>query len=470
MASTAEDASVTTDLSISETDAKIASSTPKSTIHESVHLKLYSDPIKTNFDEQEKSNADNEHQNKKRRKSKLQSYTDQNSNITYNGLNISKRRFEAWISYTLGKHANPQLIIEKEVENSPTIRKVLRQKWKARALLCDRTELLTIYESDESNSDNAMNNNSNKIDLDDQVSHVAPLQKRGGFRDLLHLYADRFYGILLDQQEETKESLKQWLFCEYGYNETNQMMAVSFHKQSREEQSRILQHFLEWFRSQFPYYYDRCNVCGSSYKEEARIDCDDKEDGSFLGYVYPSEDEMTGKAGRTELYLCHKCQSITRFPRFNKAQTVLQKRQGRCGEYSMLLYRMLSSLGHEARWVVDWADHVWTEILLDGKHWIHLDPCEAAVDKPLLYQEWGKQQTFILGFYAPSMSDHKQKKSRSLFPLIEDLTSRYTSDTLEMINQRREESTIEIEAGLAAISEQLELRMANLTETNETVG
>ncbi|KAI2495943.1 Transglutaminase-like superfamily [Fragilaria crotonensis] len=84
----------------------------------------------------------------------------------------------------------------------------------------------------------------------------------------------------------------------------------------------------------------------------------------------------------------------------------------------MLLYRMLSSLGHEARWIVDWADHVWTEILLDNNQWIHLDPCEAAVDKPLLYEEW-KQQTYILGFYAPP-NTKEMKPNR--FPAIEDLT------------------------------------------------
>ena len=76
---------------------------------------------------------------------------------------------------------------------------------------------------------------------------------------------------------------------------------------------------------------------------------------------------------------------------------------------------MLRLLGYQVRWVVDWADHVWVETLFsdEGKdnyavdrsknyeksriheqgavtgsahRWIHCDPCEAAVDEPLIYE------------------------------------------------------------------------------------
>jgi transglutaminase-like putative cysteine protease len=37
--------------------------------------------------------------------------------------------------------------------------------------------------------------------------------------------------------------------------------------------------------------------------------------------------------------------------------------------------------------VVDFEDHVWTEYWSPaGGRWVHLDPCEAAYDKPLLYE------------------------------------------------------------------------------------
>ena len=38
------------------------------------------------------------------------------------------------------------------------------------------------------------------------------------------------------------------------------------------------------------------------------------------------------------------------------------------------------------------------EVQLPGRGWVHMDPCEAAVDEPLLYESWGKNQTYILAF------------------------------------------------------------------------
>jgi len=110
----------------------------------------------------------------------------------------------------------------------------------------------------------------------------------------------------------------------------------------------------------------------------------------------------------------------------------------------MLLYRMLRALGYaNSRWVVDWADHVWADVWLgdqvrerfEGGRWVHLDPCEASVDNPLLYESWGKNQTCILGFYDPYVED--EAVGAREFPLIEDITSQYTSDELSTIEERR---------------------------------
>jgi hypothetical protein len=80
-----------------------------------------------------------------------------------------------------------------------------------------------------------------------------------------------------------------------------------------------------WFRETFPYYYDNCD------------NCHNKRNNSFIGYIKPNSDERSSKAGRTELYLCSCCSSVTRFPRFNLLNRVLTTRRGRCGEYSMLV-------------------------------------------------------------------------------------------------------------------------------------
>ncbi len=244
--------------------------------------------------------------------------------------------------------------------------------------------------------------------------------------------------------------------------------------------------FLDWFRGKFPYFHDTCDACGASCKDaplselhdDDNVDSSsgemigsnnvqegsdveaescqheddvDNDEFSFVGYIGPSEGEQLGNASRTELYRCRSCSAFTRFPRYNKALWVTQTRRGRCGEYSMLLYRMLRSLGYDKiRWVVDWADHVWVEVLLGdnvgGKsateeigRWVHLDPCEAAVDNPLLYSSWGKNQTYLMAFYDPyaritSTGDGKDTKIQQL---VEDVTLRYTNDEIDVITERR---------------------------------
>jgi hypothetical protein len=278
----------------------------------------------------------------------------------------------------------------------------------------------------------------------------------------------------------------------------------------------------------FPYYHDACDSCGASCKDDPHRDRpaptlveyedgvqpdkkeggivenaplnsaddaveDDEDTFSFLGYVHPTPIERRyGHASRTELYRCRSCDSYTRFPRYNRAAFVMDSRRGRCGEYSMLLYRMLRALGYDGvRWVVDWADHVWVEIWLGGGRaddigdrpdeepgrWVHLDPCEAAVDNPLLYESWGKNQTYIVAFHdpfyvgdsrgggaaaavsvdfddessskygvswkisgnttaSPAMTSTKNKRRRWFFP-VEDVTRQYTSDEIHVIEERR---------------------------------
>jgi hypothetical protein len=351
--------------------------------------------------------------------------------------------------------------------------------------------------------------------------------KRGGFADLLYLYTERFAAMLADEQRQhppprssidgssgaTAASIRllSWMRDNYGVEGTRHLQSDAFRGLAEAEQVRRLQHFLEWFRGHFPYYYDRCGSCGASMKDDMATfqannndhhdnspvaphaapddasvadanfasataaidtvsnkdagvvpkakddDADDDDDDddveepseyqTFIGYIYPSDEELEGKASRTELYRCHVCHEYTRFPRFNSAWHVLEHRRGRCGEYSMLLYRFLFALGHPSRWVVDWSDHVWAEIRLGGR-WVHLDPCEAAVDQNLLYQGWGKKQTYILGFAAATFGGCSADDDDAPTPLVEDITSTYTSDAWESICQRRDESEAVIRASI----------------------
>jgi hypothetical protein len=167
--------------------------------------------------------------------------------------------------------------------------------------------------------------------------------------------------------------------------------------QSFESTLLILKEFSLWFKEEFPYYYNKCFNCS--------------EAGTFLGICSSSDFERSFKSNVTEMYCCPKCLNVYRFPRFNNMLKVLETRRGRCGEYSILFQRMLRLLGYQTRWIADWTGHVWVEALISSPRtlescggldqWIHVDPCEAAINEPLIYQGWGKNLTYIVAISDP---------------------------------------------------------------------
>jgi len=450
----------------------------------------------------------------------LYSYTDPATNRTLKGLGMSKNKFFAWVNYTLSTSdtsddktfANFELLDTEVIQLSDEgLRSELRTLWKERNLLTKQTEVLAVYKSDN------QEDKRKGATVDDTQKDADETPKRGGFSDLLVMYAERLAEIIEDEIDDHiefekdihkngalssppakggKGILMDWLAQNYGMSKLDQLSPEHMFVRPEEEQFEVLQQFLEWFRSQFPYYYDKCGTCGASAKDDPLLDSvaeeeddtnndegcnqtqsddtdDVDDDGTFLGYVFPNEKERRGKASRTEIYQCHKCGAFTRFPRFNSATWVIDHKRGRCGEYSILCYRFLRALGHEARWVVDWADHVWAEVRIGGR-WVHLDPCEAAVDRPLLYQEWGKRQTYILAFCAPLSGGTRFEDGREETGvsdntmLIEDVTSCYTSDEQEQIWKRRDESSEEVLSSLSRVRNDLKILLENVTSKGRT--
>ena len=271
-----------------------------------------------------------------------------------------------------------------------------------------------------------------------QTKHPLELLKgNSSFRGTLAGYVRRMEVLLEDFRSD--ELLREFLRGQ-TLEERNLSVLDLGHSRRLDEQTTLsnLKLLAVWFRSIFPYYYDNCNSCGN------------KRNNDFVGYIRPSAEERVHMAGRTEIYSCKKCGSLSRFPRFNYLDRVLDTRRGRCGEYSMLMYRFLRLLGYRVRWIADWADHVWVEVavpsLRRGTRWVHLDPCEAAVDEPLLYQGWGKNQTYIVAL--------------SFEEGAEDVTGKYTSD-LAAAMLRREERQSSINAALREAS--ISLRCLPLT-------
>jgi len=145
---------------------------------------------------------------------------------------------------------------------------------------------------------------------------------------------------------------------------------------------------------------------------------------------------------------------------------------------------MLHALGHNVRYVVDAGNgHVWVEVLMiiiedsnstkrttpgndkrktkkrnqqqkQTQQWLHLDPCEAALNNNLLYQEWGRSIDRVFAFYAPpptsemllsnrNNSDPKyngqqQQQQLMKIPIIEDVTQSYTTNTKQSQIFRRQ--------------------------------
>ena len=137
-------------------------------------------------------------------------------------------------------------------------------------------------------------------------------------------------------------------------------------------------------------------------------------------------EEAENLAGNVELYKCTSCGAMTRFPRYNKTTKLLQTRIGRCGEWANCFHAFLVALGFTARFVNDWTDHVWVEVWLDScQSYVHVDPCENLVNRPLVYEEgWGKKLKWIVAF--------------NQYECV-DVTKRYTNKYDEVINRRQAE-------------------------------
>ena len=175
----------------------------------------------------------------------------------------------------------------------------------------------------------------------------------------------------------------------------------------------LLLELLAWFKHDFFHWVDapKCEGCGGATHGE--------------GSAEPTHEELEWGAVRVENYQCDACGRHTRFPRYNHPEKLLETRRGRCGEWANCFTLCCRAIGFEARYVLDWTDHVWTEVFSESQNrWLHCDPCENVCDKPLLYEAgWGKKLTYIMAF---SKDD------------IQDVTWRYSAKHVEVLSRRRE--------------------------------
>lgn len=173
-------------------------------------------------------------------------------------------------------------------------------------------------------------------------------------------------------------------------------------------QELLLTELLKWFKTSFFSWVDKpqCPSCEGPTEYVSQS---------------PSFDESMS---RIEEYKCLKCGIEVPFPRYEDLDILLQSRRGRCGEWANVFTLLCRALEWDVRYVYDVTDHVWTEVYsIRQKRWLHCDPCEAALDTPLMYEKgWGKKLSYVIAF---SLEE------------VQDVTWRYSSQHQEICSRRK---------------------------------
>ncbi|XP_064455924.1 peptide-N(4)-(N-acetyl-beta-glucosaminyl)asparagine amidase-like [Ornithodoros turicata] len=173
----------------------------------------------------------------------------------------------------------------------------------------------------------------------------------------------------------------------------------------------LLLELLHWFKNSFFTWVDTlpCSQC----KSETKV----------VGGGDPTPEDVRYMVSRVELHECPKCHTQERFPRYDHPGKLLETRRGRCGEWANCFTLCCRALSFDARLVLDWTDHVWTEVFSESQgRWVHCDSCEDLCDAPLIYEVgWGKKLSYVLAFSAYE---------------VQDVTWRYTTDFAATLSRR----------------------------------
>lgn len=224
---------------------------------------------------------------------------------------------------------------------------------------------------------------------------------------------------------ELQEKARSLIPVDSLHQEAHQRMKDT---QSKDFSECLIKSLMRWFKNDFFKWVDQ-PVCSHCHRKTVAV-----------GTAAASPEESRHDAHQVELYRC-QCGQVIRFPRYNDPFKLLDTRQGRCGEWANAFCAICRSMGFEIRIVVDFTDHLWTEVYSDHqRRWIHCDSCEGegAYDTPLLYETgWGKKLSYIV---ATGIHD------------LVDVTHRYTSNFAGLKPRRNLVSDEWIQTTLAQIT------------------
>jgi peptide-N4-(N-acetyl-beta-glucosaminyl)asparagine amidase len=150
-----------------------------------------------------------------------------------------------------------------------------------------------------------------------------------------------FQTIQMHHSSVNQEKVLKIIDVDEIHNRTN-LLQESDGKISHTE--ALVKILLAWFKNEFFKWCDTvpCIICNSKTIP--------------MGSTKPTAEEAAFKASVTELHKCSICNHLNRFPRYNDPMKLLETRKGRCGEWANCFGMILTSMGIETRYVIDFTD------------------------------------------------------------------------------------------------------------------
>ncbi|KAL6278796.1 hypothetical protein ACE6H2_022397 [Prunus campanulata] len=288
-----------------------------------------------------------------------------------------------------------------------------------------------------------------------QAEECAAPEDNGKVEGRLRTYASQ---VLMYEDLERQEAARKTVPVE----ELEEKALVSLAKEgnftpSKNEQDHaFLLQLLFWFKQSFRWVNaPPCDGCGKETVFHCKAD--------------PLPSEIRYGASRVEIYGCNFCPIGSRFPRYNDPLKLVETRSGRCGEWANCFTLYCRAFGYESRLILDFTDHVWTECFSQSLgRWLHLDPCEAVYDNPMLYESgWNKKLTYVIAFTKDGVCDVTKRYTRKWHEVIsrrniitetalsavlanvtKDCRRGFTSQVLSVLEDRDEKERQELERGL----------------------
>lgn len=198
----------------------------------------------------------------------------------------------------------------------------------------------------------------------------------------------------------------------------------------------VVQELLYYFKNNFFKWVTKpeCPICQNTTHVE-----------NIGATTFPASRPNLDQISIIEKYKCTSCGSSIEFPRVNNPVSLLSTRSGRCGEWVNCFLLVLNALIGDItriRYIWNQEDHVWCEYYsINLKRWIHLDPCEAVFDEPMLYcNNWGKQMSWVIGFghdYIIDLSPKYISKEKQINQLSIVDSKVNIRNTIKLINYKK---------------------------------